>query len=67
MDKKYNDLVYLFNRLTDRIEYLFDIDKEKAFTYAMSILALDDVPSFNGVSEEANLSIESYFKRFKKD
>ncbi len=67
MDKKYNDLVYLFNRLTDRIEYLFDIDKEKAFTYAMSILALDDVPSFNGVSEEANLSIESYFKRFKKE
>ena len=29
MDKKYNDLVYLFNKLTDRIEYLFNIDKEK--------------------------------------
>lgn len=67
MDSKIKDLVYLFEKLTDKVSLVFDTPKDNAFIVATTILSQNDLPLFKNISDEDNASLQSYFKRYKAD
>ena len=67
MDSKVKDLVYLFEKLTDKVSLVFETPKDNAFIVATTILAQKELPLFKNISDEDNNSIRSYFKRFKAE
>ncbi|MCR5740890.1 MAG: hypothetical protein K6G38_00295 [Gammaproteobacteria bacterium] len=66
MDKA-KELTYLFEKMTDKISLIFEIDKPKAFTAATFMLSQPKLPLFKNLSLEDNESIQSYFKRYKSE
>ena len=61
------ELIYLFEKMTDKVSLIFDIPKENAFSASTFILSQPQFPGFKNISEEDNESIKSYFDRYKRN
>lgn len=67
MDSKVKDLVYLIEKLTDKVSLVFETPKDNAFIVATTILSQKELPLFKNISDEDNSSIQSYFRRYKAE
>lgn len=61
------ELIYLLEKMTDKVSLIFDIPKENAFSASTFILSQPQFPGFKNISEEDNESIKSYFDRYKRN
>ena len=52
MDSKVKDLVYLIEKLTDKVSLVFETPKDNAFIVATTILSQKELPLFKNISEK---------------